>query len=110
MTPTHLYRRTAVAAVLVLLAATSASADFRLCEQVLSNATIKLARARYTLLRKCNDAVVKGVRPGPCPDVRTSSCSEWAGPSSTPSSISRNSEPVGLLLLSAGVPNALDTM
>ena len=29
-------------------------------------------RLEYKALRKCNDAVVKGARPGPCPDARAS--------------------------------------
>lgn len=61
----------AIAGVVVLSSAAASHADFRDCEQAISSATVKLARTQYTLLRKCNDAVVKGIRPGPCPDLRT---------------------------------------
>ncbi len=47
-------------------------ADARQCERAISVASTKFARLYYKALRKCNDAVLKGSIPGPCPDARTS--------------------------------------
>ena len=55
--------------LLLLGLASAARADYRTCERAISLGSAKLARLQYKTLRKCNDAVVKGARPGPCPDA-----------------------------------------
>ncbi|HEY2387497.1 MAG TPA: hypothetical protein VGK30_11085 [Candidatus Binatia bacterium] len=56
-----------------LLGAVNANADSRSCERAISLGSAKLLRLQYKALRKCNDAVVKSARPGPCPDTRAAS-------------------------------------
>ncbi len=53
----------------LLAAAAPAEADYRGCERAISLGSAKLIRLQYKALRRCNDAVVKGARPGPCPDA-----------------------------------------
>ena len=63
--------RTAVIVAIVLVPRLS-HAGARQCERAISFASAKFGRLYYQALRKCNDAVLKGSNPGPCPDARTS--------------------------------------
>ncbi len=64
--------RTAVIVAIVVVVPRLSHADARQCEGAISAASAKFGRFYYQALRKCNDAVLKGSNPGPCPDARTS--------------------------------------
>ena len=60
-----------VATAVLLGTADASSADVAKCRRTIVGEFGKLAAARTILLRKCHDQVVKGKRPGPCPDAAT---------------------------------------
>jgi hypothetical protein len=68
----YLHAASALVATCILGLAANAGADYRSCERAISLGSAKLVRLQYKALRKCNDAVVKGSRPGPCPDAPAS--------------------------------------
>ena len=62
------WRRFGVALLLVLVAPALAAAEPSACRRSVNAGLAKFVQAKVKLLRKCNEGVLAGKRPGPCPD------------------------------------------
>jgi hypothetical protein len=65
------WRRLAVALLVTLVVPAIAAAEPSACRRSVSSSLAKFVQAKVKLLRKCNEAVLTGKRPGPCPDALT---------------------------------------
>ena len=71
MTKCRTYLVSAAALAAIVFSAGSAAADPATCRRAINSNLGKFVQAKLKLLQKCEDAVVRGKIPGPCPDVAT---------------------------------------
>lgn len=71
MTISRLYRLLAAVALLSLVWTGLAAAEPLACKRAVNSGLAKFVQAKLKYLRKCNEGVVLGKHPGPCPDAAT---------------------------------------
>ncbi len=59
----------AAALTVVLMTAAPAVAEPTACKRAISSSLAKFVQGKTKILRKCNEAVLSGKKPGPCPDA-----------------------------------------